>query len=197
MDWYAIQIITGKEPEIIPALCDFGVEMILPQRPMIIRRGRTLKLVYKPLMPGYIIAYLQVEDFYRYQRNQRVEKMMIRICGNGYDAVPLKEEELDFFGFFCSYIEPLILDGSSAIDEGYVIQNPPPWGSKGVVIKYDDHKFEASIKLQSTGYFNNHVVKVAAYHKRYCGLFSDQLQGLSDVGFGRSKATERQTMIHK
>jgi hypothetical protein len=197
MDWYAIQVITGKEPEIIPALHDFNVDMILPQRPMIIRREGMLKLANKPLMPGYIIAHLQAEDFYRYQRNQRVEKMMIRICGNGYDAVPLKEEELDFFRFFCGCIEPLILDGSNAFDEGYVIQNPPPWDAKAEVIKYDDHKFEASIKLRSTGFFNNHEIKIAAYHKRYSGLFSEQLKGLSDVGFGRSKATERQTIIHK
>ena len=63
MDWYAIQVLTGKEAEIITALRDFGAKVLQPQVPIFLKSGGKLRLVQKPLMPGYVLAKIKITDF--------------------------------------------------------------------------------------------------------------------------------------
>lgn len=88
MNWYAIQVITGKEHEVAAALRDFGMETLEPKTPMIFRFSQKLKLENRLLLPGYVVGRMDEVDFFRYQREPRIERMMIRICGNIVGKIP-------------------------------------------------------------------------------------------------------------
>jgi transcription antitermination factor NusG len=95
MDWYAIQVMTGKETQVVADLKDHGKEVMQPKRPLFYRRGGNLRIVQNPLFPGYVFARLEVTDFYKEKRDLRVEGMMIRLCVNNYEAVELSSDEID------------------------------------------------------------------------------------------------------
>lgn len=196
MDWYAIQVITGKEPQVISALKDFGIEVLLPYRPMFLRHSSNIMRVDRPLMPGYVIARLEVTDFYLYQRNQRVEKMMIRICGNGYDAVPLNEEEITFFKYCCDRMMPLKIKKriENEVLTGYNIVNSPPWVKNIKVDWYDIDKFKAQICISTSGVIKDHAFTIASYDINDYGSYAEQLQGLSQEGFGKFGRSMRQAV---
>lgn len=84
MDWYAVQAITGKKHEAAAALRDFGVETLEPKTPMRFRLSQKLKLENRLLLPGYVVARMSKVDFFRCQREPRIERMMIRISGASF-----------------------------------------------------------------------------------------------------------------
>lgn len=191
MDWYAVQILTGKEQEVFSTLRDKGVEVIMPCRPLFIRHSNSIVCIEKPLMPGYMIARLEVTDFYKYQKSKRIEKMMIRICGNGYDAVPLNKEEIAFFRLCENSMEPLILKkqftGLNKTSQSKTIDilNPPPWADKTSIEWYDIDRFKAKLRIHSSGVMKDRSFTIAAYDVNYTGKYLEQLQGLSQKMFGK------------
>jgi hypothetical protein len=202
MDWYAIQVITGKEAEVIAALKDYGVNVYLPYRPMFLRRSGNIMRVDRLLMPGYVIARLERVDFYRYKRNLRIEKMMIRLCGNEYDAVPLSNEEISFLNLCCESMTPLVLKkrlvylekSINCLGNGvYDIVNPPPWAESTYVEWYDKRQFEAKLHIKSNGVLKDHAFKVAAWCvNESSGTYEEQLKGLMLKDFGRSNVLQQQ-----
>lgn len=183
MDWYAVQVITGKEPEVLPALRDAGVELLEPVAPMFIKRGGEIRLSCRPLIPGYVFAKLDITDFYKYQRSSRLERMMIRLCGNGRDPVPLMQQELDFLSLCSGCLQPLCL---REICYGiYDIVNSPPWAKDLYIEYYDSRQFEAKISNQSGNFLRGHSFKIAAYLECYQGKFSEQLKDLQGSDFDR------------
>lgn len=52
MDWYAIQVLTGKEAEALAGLRDSGVETLEPYVPRFYIRGGKVSLSSKLLIPG-------------------------------------------------------------------------------------------------------------------------------------------------
>lgn len=192
MDWYAVQVITGKEPEVLPALRDAGVELLEPVAPMFIKRGGEIRLSYRPLIPGYIFVKLNITDFYKYQRSSRLERMMIRLCGNGRDPVPLTQQELDFLSLCSGRLQPLCI---RELDRGvYEITNSPPWIQALNIEWFDRRQFEAKISNQSGSFLRGHSFKIAAYLECYQGKFSDQLKDLQGSDFDRFNGASGQAV---
>lgn len=166
MNWYAIQVTTGKEAEVIDALKDFGSSVLRPYTSVFFKRSGNISLKQKPLMPGYVIAGFKVTDFYTYKRNQRVEGMMQRLCGNGYESVPLNQEEMSFIRLCCSGVEPLILKKQATPAEEksrYEIINFPPWAQYAFIEFYDIAKFRVKLHIRTTGAMKDHTFSTAAY----------------------------------
>lgn len=183
MDWYAIQVITGKEPEVLPVLRDEGVEILEPVAPMFLKRGGEIRLSHRPLIPGYVFVKLDITDFYKYQRSSRLERMMIRLCGNGRDPVPLTKHELDFLTLCSGCLQPLCIREH---DRGvYEILNSPPWIQALNIEWFDRRQFEAKISNQSGSFLRGHSFKIAAYLECYQGKFSEQLKDLQGSDFDR------------
>jgi hypothetical protein len=193
MNWYAIQVITGKETEVRNALTDFGIEVLLPSKPVFYKRSGYIELSYQPLIPGYIIAKMEQVSFYQYQRGKRIEKMMTRLCGNGYDAVPLNDEEISFINNCCDGMEPISLFKHNG--GGIDILNPPHWAKNVTVDWYDIDKFKAKLRIRTSGIMKDHSFSIAAYDIEYSGKFAEQLQGLSKSTFGEFGRSIRQAII--
>jgi transcription antitermination factor NusG len=180
MEWYAIQLITGKERQVISALNDWNVETLNPQRPVIFKFHDRLRVEYKPLMPGYIIAKLKVTDFYIYKRNLRIEKMMIRLCGLEYEAVPLNNSEIGFISRINRKMQPLLIR-RNAESKGYYhfnIIDPPSWAESTYIEWYDSDRFKVRLKVKSNGALKDHIFNTAAFDVDYDGKFKTQLKDL-------------------
>lgn len=196
MDWYAIQLITGKESQVLAALGDFGVETINPFKPLFMKHGGKLTLIHKPLLPGYLIARLQDIDFYRYQRNERVEKMMIRICGNGYDAVPLTENEISFFKSCCTGLRPLVI--KKELSRGYYsFPDFPSWVKDAYIDWYDEDRFRAKVHISMDGRLTFNSFTIAAWSVDYTGAYLEQLQDLSNKEHGQFEFLKRQVIMER
>jgi hypothetical protein len=190
MNWYAIQLQTGKESEVAADLKDCGREVLQPQKPLIYKSGGKLKLVQKPLIPGYIFARLEITDFYIYKRDLRIEHMMIRLCGNGYEAVSITESELEFIRLCSLEMKPLLLDLIN--DKYFNIVNPPPWAEKARINWYAGDKFKANLSVNMKGHLETHSFTIAAFTSRYNGRYRMQLQDLLEDGFAeRDEHTSR------
>lgn len=176
MEWYAIQLITGKEQQVISALNDWGVETLNPQRPVIFKSHDRLRVVYKPLMPGYIIAKLKVTDFYIYKRNLRIEKMMIRLCGLEYEAVPLNNAETEFIGRINRKMQPLLIRRNT--ESKFNVIDPPSWTKSTYIEWYDSDRFKVRLKVESNGALKDHIFNTAAFDIDYDGKFKTQLKDL-------------------
>lgn len=166
MNWYAIQLRIGKEKAVIADFTDHGIKILWPRRPIFILRKGIIRLQYKPLLPGYIFAKIEVPDFYKEKRNGRIDGMMIRICGDWYDAVSLTQNDLSFFKFFLSTTKPVLL--TKAIAEGsqqpqaYSIMSPPPWWKDIKLDWYDKRQLEAKLQLKTSNEIKYHSFKIAA-----------------------------------
>jgi hypothetical protein len=189
MDWYAIQVMTGKEPEVIAALKDHGKEVLQPQRPLFYRRGGNFRIVQNPLFPGYVFVRLEVTDFYKEKRDLRVEGMMIRLCGNWYESVELSESELQFLRLSILGMQPLMLD---KFGETIIATNPPPWALHARVDWYAGDKFKAKLSLNIKGSLKNHSFTIAAFLSQYKGCYREQLQDLLGDGFVKRDAAYKQ-----
>lgn len=187
MNWYAIQVKTGKENEVSTALKDFGLSVIEPYTSIFFKRGGNISLVKKPLMPGYVIASFEYTDFYIYKQRLRIERMMQRLCGNGFDPVPLNDEDLEFIKR-CSYnMEPLILkkrESKPGIKNLYDIINSPPWAQYAYIEFFDISKFSVKLHITTNGAMKDHAFRIAAYSIDYTGQYAQQLQDLSFCKFG-------------
>lgn len=191
MDWYAIQVLTGKEQQVIDALKDYGTQVMQPQVPLFLKNGGKLRLVQKPLMPGYVFASLEITDFYKYKRTDRIEKMMIRLCGNGYEVVEISESELQFLKLCNLGMRPLILDRFGEI---LIATNPPPWASYARIEGYAGDKFKAKFTVNINGNLKNHSFTIAAFLLKYKGIYKEQLQDLLGDGFGKFDAAYEQVI---
>jgi hypothetical protein len=192
MDWYAIQILTGKETEVLSALLAYKRDTITPQLPVFIKRGEKLSLEYRPLMPGYVIAKLEITDFYIYKRGQRAEKMMIRLCGNEYEAVPLESEELCFVSLFYEKVPPVAL--KLLPDGQYEAIDHPPWMQNIHVRWYDPNKFKAKMSFSTDGSVRERLFSIAAFNPSYLGKYHQQLQDLLGNCKGRAGVMEDQVI---
>lgn len=197
MEWYAIQVTTGKENEVKAVLDDYGIETVMPNKPIFLRHAGTLQLIQRPLMPGYIVAKLNITNFYQLKRNKRLARTMIRICGNGYDAVSLNDKELSFFKCCGEVLHPLQLKADQCngyTKRTYYIINPPPWAESLSVEWYDICRFIAKLHIKSNGVLEDHAFKIAAYNVDYGGIYSKQLKDLSSEGFGQSGPVAKQVV---
>jgi hypothetical protein len=194
MDWYAIQVLTGKEAPVVADLKDHGRE-VMHQRPLFYRRGGRFKVVQKPLMPGYVFASLKVEDFYIEKRDLRVEGMMIRLCGNDYEAVRLSREETEFVRQCNRGMWPLELD--NLYDTYFQIVNPPSWAVHARIDWYAGDKFKAKFTANIKGGLKDHSFTVAAFTSRYRGRYKEQLQGLLEDGFVKRDAAYEQIVTQE
>jgi hypothetical protein len=189
MEWYAIQAVSGKEMNLVKMLRYTGAEFLFPRKPMFARHKNSINLQYKPVMPGYIIAKTTVEDFYKKKHDLCFQGIMIRICGNWYDAVCLSQEDVKFYKACNQTMKPLIvrkefgaLDGSAY----YSVLNPPPWAESAFVDWYYIDRFKAKFHFQrggepdrAVGEQNYSSFTVAAYSVDYQGKYLSQLQDLS------------------
>lgn len=198
MEWYAIEIISGKERQVISALNDWGAETLNPQRPVILKSHEKLRVVYKPLMPGYIIAKLQVTDFYKYKRDLRVEGMMIRICGLAYESIPLNQIEIEFFRrmhykaslLLISKVKYYYIGDWHNAPKGYEILNTPPWADRARIEWYDSDRFKVRLKVKSGGNLKDHIFTTAAFDIDYSGKYQGQLINLYDESTASSGVSD-------
>jgi hypothetical protein len=181
MAWYALQVLSGEEMQISEKLNGLSIQTILPYNPTILKSASKIRLVYHPLLPGYIIANLQLPRDYFALNRQELNKKVIRICGNGHEAVSLTEDEITFFRLCSEFLAaPIKLKRNFIIE---LLDHPPEFRVE--VDWYQPDKFKARLRITIPGVFKDHVFTTAAFDDDYRGVYYEQLQGLQNFRNGQ------------
>lgn len=190
MEWYVLQVMTGCEADVAQQMEQNGYKVILPYVPIFLKqgwaRGGNLVLIKRPMLPGYVLVKADLSDLYRIMqihRLKRLQKKIVRICGNGSSPVSLDKNEIFFFRACQKFMRPLQLVPNQCFQgavnrETFQIVNAPPW-AKNIYIKwYDQDRFKAKVAILSGSMFRERLFNVAAYNLHYNGAFADQLMNL-------------------
>jgi Transcription termination factor nusG. len=95
---YVLQVMTMEEEFILERLKHYNIKTIFPLKMMArtIGKNKSLQYYLEPLISGYIFVYLSLPQDYLILNLPCFKGKIIRICGNGHEAVPLTEDEVTF-----------------------------------------------------------------------------------------------------
>lgn len=146
MDYYVLQVVTGKEEAVIKSLPCF--DLICPLRTMIIRRkGRKLTET-KTIFPGYLflkIEYLNSKVIGDLKKTENV----IKLLNNYNDPKPLRGYELEpIFQFLNSNFKRDISNIKFDNNDKIVVINGPLKELEGKIIKVDKRKQRATVVIE-------------------------------------------------
>lgn len=190
MEWYALQVITGKEAEVAQEIKQLAHEtrqyefdIILPYVPIFLKRSAKLSIMKRPMLPGYVLVKADLSSLYLLMQKERLrlQKKIVRICGSGYSPVPLDEDEISFFRSCSEFMKPLIFE-KKRIDRQqhvYTVVNPPPWAVDVEINTYDRQHFQAEASVWCGRQLQKRSFGIAAYPSYYNGFFASQLHSLS------------------
>lgn len=180
MNWYALQVISGAEVDVVQLMDKYGCQTILPHVPIFLKQQGKVSVINRPLLPGYVFALSNPETLSRIKENERLkywQRKIIRICGNGTSPVPLDDSEIYFFRMCSNHMWPLEIRSLGYGNSGYEyeILNPPPWADMIHVRWYDSDRFKANIILRDGDQFKDRSFNIAAINTYYTGSLREQL----------------------
>lgn len=152
MQYYAVQVRSRGEDEYVRRLRSdpsfASVEILVPKRTVILRKGGIKRRGTAPVFPGYVFLGVdavmspdlrwflrRVPDFYRFLPSNQ-------------DPLPLAGRDLDLLGHFISFGERA--DTSKVtFDENdrIVVLEGPLKGLEGLIVKVDRRKGRAKVRL--------------------------------------------------
>lgn len=149
MKYYVLQVVTGTEQLIKEMLSQ--LEIINPQRKMIIRRkGKEITEV-KTLFPGYL--FLKTDDLDI--QLLKDTKHIIKILNDYTTPVPLSREDIDtLLPILKPGIKPEISNIKYDEDERIVVINGPLKDFEGKIIKVDKRKKRATVQIEMYNKFH-------------------------------------------
>jgi transcription antitermination factor NusG len=96
MNWYALQVMTGKEQDVAAAIRRIGIQAIAPEEQMLERHGGEWKTIRKTLIPGYVLIHadMTVTLYYNLSRKPHVIKL---VGGAGEKMASIPDEQIMIF----------------------------------------------------------------------------------------------------
>lgn len=152
MEYYAIQVWTGKEDEFadrITADPAMNSKTLVPKRAIMIRRAGKNKREERPLFPGYIFLVTEASELDSAQRwALRTCRFFVRSLPSTAEPRPVKEKDRRLLAHFMSFGKVAdISKVSFGADERIVVLEGPLKGLEGMIVKVDMRKRRAKVRL--------------------------------------------------
>jgi transcription termination/antitermination protein NusG len=152
MDYYAIQVWTGKENEFadrISADPRMRSSVIVPKRSIIMRKAGKTRKIEKPLFAGYVFVATETPGLDSIQRwALRTTHYFLRTLPTNTDPMPVKEKDRRLIAHFMSFGK--VADISKVqfdADDRIVVREGPLKGIEGMIVRVDKRKRRAKIRL--------------------------------------------------
>jgi len=152
MEYYAVQVWTGKEDEFADRISSdpaMHSTTLVPKRAMQIRRAGKMKREERPLFPGYVFIVTQAPELDTPQRwPLRTTRYFVRALPDTAAPRPVKERDRRILAHFMSFGK--VADVSKVsfdANERIVVLEGPLKGLEGQIVKVDKRKLRAKIRL--------------------------------------------------
>ncbi len=151
MDFFAIQVWTGKENE-YAKLCGqsgLSLEIIIPKKVLNIRRKAVVKKEEKPIFPGYVFIASDRPELELGQRTIiKQTKNFLRILPKTSNPSPIRDADRKLLSHIISFgkladISKVYFDTNDRI----VVMEGPMKGLEGCIVKVDKRKRRAKLRL--------------------------------------------------
>ena len=152
MEYYAVQVWTGKEDEFamrISADPRMNSTVIVPKRAVQVRRAGKTRREERPLFPGYVFIVTDVSELEAMQRwILRSTTFFVRALPATKDPRPVKEKDRRLLAHFMTFGKVAdISKVSFDADDRIVVIEGPLKGLEGLIVKVDKRKSRAKIRL--------------------------------------------------
>ena len=153
MNYYAVQVQTGKEEKIIETVqttLAFRIEkqrFIFPKRLLKIRKEGVLKSELKPIFPGYLFVETENIDKELYNTLRHTQGF-VRFLKSNQDITVLSGKDLSILEHFLQFGQT-ISTSQVYFDENdrICVTSGPLKGLEGMVVKVDKRKKRAKVKM--------------------------------------------------
>lgn len=152
MNYYAVQVWTGKEDEFVNHLAankNATFKPLVPRRAVMVRRKKKNCREEKTLFPGYVFLGTESDELENDQRwNVKTTKFFIRFLPTTIAPLPVKEQDRRLLAHFMSFgkvadISKVMFDD----DDRIVVVEGPLKNLEGTIIKVNIRKRRAKIRL--------------------------------------------------
>lgn len=152
MDWYVLQVMTGKEDEYrtlaktrVPPEC--AGTLYLPTRRLPIRRGGKVRIEDKPVFPGYLFVATDTLTPQGAGAYRRVPGFVRWLGGDNGPAI-LRDSDLEILQVLLGHGEILGLSRAKFNAEQRIqVVDGPLKGLEGRIIRVDKRKQRARVRL--------------------------------------------------
>lgn len=151
MDYYAIQVWTGKEDEYVKLCIRTGLEteIIIPKKVFNVRRRGKIHKEEKPVFPGYVFLSLDGYEMDPIQKKiLKQAKYFLKMLPQTIQPNPIKDADKKLLSHIISFGK--IADISRVyfdINDRIVVLEGPMKGLEGCIVKVDKRKQRAKLKL--------------------------------------------------
>lgn len=152
MEYFAVQVWTGKEDAFAAALADapdFEAGVFIPKRSLPLRRARKVTKVESAVFPGYAFVASEGPELSKRQRwALRRAKFFVRVLPSTSEPVPVKDKDRAILSHFMSFGK--VADTSKVVfddNDRIVVLEGPLKGLEGLIVKVDRRKCRARIRL--------------------------------------------------
>lgn len=152
MEYYAVQVWTGKEDDFVARINSdprLQARVILPKRAVMIRRGSKNIKQQRPLFAGYVFIAVDSPKLEAAQRwTLRSTSFFLRMLPSTHDPRPVQEKDRRLLAHFMSFgkvadISKVSFDENDRI----VVIEGPLKGLEGLIVRVDKRKGRAKIRL--------------------------------------------------
>lgn len=142
MNWYVLQVLTGKEEEIARKLGQRGIESLVPKEHITLHKGGEWLNQTRLLLPGYVLIHTNYSPTCYYTFHAILG--IIRILGNMGKPVPLTSQEEAYWtqGDWMPSRVHQDVDGGWDILDGPLLRVPD-----GQIIKISPRQHRARVQL--------------------------------------------------
>jgi len=152
MEYYAIQVWTGKEDDFADRISRdpaMNSKTMVPKKAMQVRRAGKMRREERPLFPGYVFVASETGELDNEQRwALRSCKFFVRALPTTAEPRPVKEKDRRLLAHFMSFGKVAdISKVSFDVDERIVVIEGPLKGLEGLIVKVDMRKRRAKLRL--------------------------------------------------
>lgn len=155
MSWYAMQVLTGREDDVVAMLHRAGIHATAPVRAALERRGGQWEPVRKALLPGYVLieCEMTVQLYYHLGRKPAVVRLL---GGAGEVASPIPPEQMRSIGAMMLHYDWDLQAGISRGRRGTngtveILDGPLTLVDRSKILKVDARRRRATVELTLYG----------------------------------------------
>ena len=152
--WYVMQVMTGKEQDVIDE-CRLKLPerlletMFIPCREEQRKRNGKWMTFRRVLFPGYV--FISTDNIDEVFLNLKNVEHFTRILRVGDEMVPLTEEEKGFILRFCGDDMLAEMSRGIIVDSRVKVLDGPMMGMEAYIVKVDRHKRKAWLEMEMFG----------------------------------------------
>jgi transcriptional antiterminator NusG len=149
MNWYVVQVVTGKEDHIRTRIQGHGIKAIVPKRCMRERKNGIWHNEERTLFPSYVFIYtfMDAAAFYTIKQVPGI----IRFLGDDYGPQPIRQEDVNHLLRLSQDGDPLGISKVLVEGSSITVLSGPLQGLEGQIIKVDLRRYRAKVNISLMG----------------------------------------------